>query len=383
MDEDPSPGAWTRRATHADSPGLQSPILDATGPSTRRALAVEELQALVERSMADYGAEIELSLWPHVQPAVEPASRAKSLPASTAESFVTAAVDAFLSRARESRTGRTNVEVADEIRAAIVRSRVGYQTGVRASFPLGDGGFVPQMPTFTDTWPCSDRGIELVRELNDMVLDLDRLAAMEHTVATTGRPYPLDLLLYSSRFVSYEVQCLGNCNEGFASYDQNQPGVIRLWEPFFEILSLAPRAVRASVLAHELVHLVDTEIYCRTDECLNELWTQDFWGAEFRAALVQYDWLGLPTCMSDALAAAYANSASGRTTRLESYWIALVDLLDDCLGLPRWAAQIAAAAIVALALSTGLGLIAAIGITAVVDAVLAFGILGLAWDCPV
>jgi hypothetical protein len=203
-------------------------------------------------------------------------------------------------------------------------------------------------PATTGADACSSSRQAKINDLNDIVNDLDNLLRIDHSLEVTGRGiYALALGILSGPVVQYDVICDTSCNN-FAFYDPSTPGTIGIAEAFWEsLIALAPQEIRASIVLHELVHLINNEVYGGSSDIFPSSGQSELWQDEFSAALVQMDFLNVPECMQDAFAEAYADSRDSPDSSLEIAWDALLDVLQDCLGLSRTWAEIVAAAIIA------------------------------------
>jgi hypothetical protein len=344
----------------------------------------------------------------------------------TADEIITAAVDLFTGAASDAgdtdwqRRGRTDAQVLDAIKSQVI-ARLNPLRPSRATFDaarlaVGGSGRTPRNGVQSSgpvlkrpglSILCTAEQLADVERLNGMVYDLNRLANMRHSIDETGRGYGIYLAVAASPWHEYQVHCDNQCREGFAWYRSTLPNRVTFEPSFFELNGLVPDIVRASILVHELIHLGDAEFFCY------EIFTQPGWETrpgwedigtgfcenvtdafnisdfrdELRAALAQYDYLGLEPCVQDALANAYAERMGGGRdgegrSAIAVYTNAIFDLYVNCLGWDRTTATLATVATVATSLALAAGLAGGRAILRELDAVLALQMIDVPWDCP-
>jgi hypothetical protein len=178
----------------------------------------------------------------------------------------------------------------------------------------------PNLPELErrDPDPCSARNARECNSTEHSAIDtsLSALKSILYRIPAdfVGVDYA-NQIAFEMFFVDWRCN---NCDHKTrASYNPSFPGMILLEQPFFEdrlyfllleTLGISENEFRAAVLAHELVHLADTEdfgkpILDNTRRSCNRPACEE--AGEYRAAYIQAMSMGLSKCISEAFGCAY------------------------------------------------------------------------------
>lgn len=255
----------------------------------------------------------------------------------------------------------------------------------RPAVGLGTAGManvgIPHAPPSVSSADCGAAKLSLVRVLEDVIeVWLRSVGPLPAIGENDYRPMLLRVINEG-----WELRCTAGTGGIFASYSRFSPGVVKVGPNFWALAALTllgsdaakiALAIQASILLHELVHLVDNEIinkelgiltldmcnssdtefepkvddngesfvfsFCTVDgNQVDPASGQVFadWWTEYTAAELQGRFLGLNNCAASEFGSAYLHRRGLLTTNFKDEAKEFVDGILDrgCLGaLTRW-----------------------------------------------